>query len=270
MEMDALRAELERLFEFDELLQLSSSLLGLDPKDIGGLAGKASYVRALTDHCDALGAVEALCDAVLASKPHANGELATTRHVGLADRYDVPRGADFAGFTIHHKLADGPLGACYLATRGSEAFRVKILHREATREPIGVQRFLTFCRILAQIAHPALPQRLQVGNMDRRYFIAHELFDGEALSVRLGRTGALPFSEAQPIMLKTAGALEAMHAARQCHGNLKLENIITSHSNGAHELQLQDAGADLLRAAQTSTARVPVLSLASPKILAPE
>lgn len=270
MEMDGLRSELERLFELDELLRLSSELLGLNPKEIGGLGGKASFVRALTDHCDAHGAVEALCDAVLASKPHANGELATTRHVGLSDHYDVPKGAEFAGFTIHHKLADGPQGACYLATRGSEAFRVKILHREATRDPIGVQRFLTFCRILAGLQQDALPQRLQVGSYDRRVYLAHELFDGEALSVRLSRTGALPFSEAQPILLRTAQALAALHGARQVHGNLKPENVISAHGAGSLDLSLQDAGTDLLRSRKAPNGRVPVLSLASPKTVAPE
>jgi tetratricopeptide (TPR) repeat protein len=270
MEMDGLRSELERLFELDELVRLSSDLLGLNPKEIGGLSGKASFVRALTDHCDAHGAVEALCDAVIASKPHANGEIAATRHIGLADHYDVPKGADFAGFTIHHKLADGPQGSCYLATRGSEAYRVKILQREATRDPIGVHRFLTFCRILANMAQPALPQRLQVGSADRRVYLAHELFDGEALSVRLGRTGALPLSEAQPILLKTAQALAALHAARQCHGNLKPENVISAHGGGTLDLQLQDAGTDLLRSRKAPNGRLPVLSLASPKTVAPE
>lgn len=270
MEMDGLRSELERLFELDELVRLSSELLGLNPKEIGGLGGKASFVRALTDHCDAHGAVEALCDAVLASKPHANGELATTRNVGLSDHYDVPKGAEFAGFTIHHKLADGPQGACYLATRGSEAFRVKVLHREATRDPSGVQRFLTFCRILAGLSQKALPQRLQVGSYDRRVYLAHELFDGEALSVRLSRTGALPFSEAQPILLRTAQALAALHGARQVHGNLKPENVISAHGSGTLDLSLQDAGTDLLRSRKAPNGRIPVLSLASPKTVAPE
>lgn len=270
MEMDGLRAELERLFELDELMRLSSELLGLDPEEIGGVGGKATFVRALTEHCDRNGAVEALCDAVLAFKPHANGELSAARHVGLADRYDVPKGSELLGFVIHHKLAEGPDGTCYLATRGSAAFRVKILHRQATRDPIGVQRFLTFCRILTTLATPASPKRLEVGRFERRVYLAHELFDGEALSVRLARTGALPVSETLPIMSKTAAALGALHAARQCHGNLKLENVIAGQLEGAVELQLQDAGSDLLRPREAPSGRIPTLCLASPKTSAPE
>ena len=50
MEMDSLRGELERLFELDELMKLSSKLLGFDPRTIGGTTGKASFVRALTSY----------------------------------------------------------------------------------------------------------------------------------------------------------------------------------------------------------------------------
>ena len=38
MALDDLRAELERLYELDELIALSRDLLGLDPQRIGGSA----------------------------------------------------------------------------------------------------------------------------------------------------------------------------------------------------------------------------------------
>ena len=62
MEMEGLRGELERLFELDELMKLSSTLLGFDPRAIGGTAGKATFVRALTQYCDAHGALVRLQD----------------------------------------------------------------------------------------------------------------------------------------------------------------------------------------------------------------
>src|SRR5690606_32639323 len=84
MEMQALRAELERLFELNELLSLSQQLLGVDPEALGGDKAKGSFVRALTDHCLESHAIEALCDAVASRKPHASSELLQVAVSGLA------------------------------------------------------------------------------------------------------------------------------------------------------------------------------------------
>src|SRR5687768_5551559 len=50
-ETDILQAELERLFELDELLQLSRDVLGFEPENVGGTGAKASFAGALTAHC---------------------------------------------------------------------------------------------------------------------------------------------------------------------------------------------------------------------------
>ena len=69
MELQNLRAELERLFELEDLIRLSQEALGLDPEKVGGTGAKSSYVRALTDYCEAHQSTEALCDAVLNERP---------------------------------------------------------------------------------------------------------------------------------------------------------------------------------------------------------
>src|ERR1043165_4265684 len=117
MEMDSLRGELERLFELEELVKLSSTLLGFNPKEIGGTSGKASFVRALTDFCAARGAVEALCDAVTAVRPNADPRLVAWRNVGLWERAVLVPGEVLSGFVIERRLGEGPQGTCYLARR---------------------------------------------------------------------------------------------------------------------------------------------------------
>lgn len=84
MSLDIVRGELERLFSLDEMVALSTDLLGFDPKEIGGLASKASFARALTDRCAEVDAIEALVDAVLASRTEVDPrvkELAQKGHV---------------------------------------------------------------------------------------------------------------------------------------------------------------------------------------------
>jgi tetratricopeptide (TPR) repeat protein len=271
MEMDSLRGELERLFELDELVKLSSTLLGFNPKEIGGTSGKASFVRALTDFCAARGAVEALCDAVAAVRPNADPRLFAWRNFGVWERSVLASGESLGGFSIERKIGEGPQGACYLAQRQGEDHRLKLLHPETTRDAHGLQRFLTFNRILGSKSHTALPQALEVLQSERGAVVAQRWFEGESLAVRLARTGPLPASEVQSIMLEVAQALAVLHGRRLCHGNLKLENVIVaSDENGAYSVQLQDAGADLLGSRRAPNGHIELLSLASPKTVAPE
>jgi tetratricopeptide (TPR) repeat protein len=271
MEMESLRGELERLFELDELVKLSSTLLGFNPKEIGGTSGKASFVRALTDFCAARGAVEALCDAVATIRPNADQRLFTWRNFGVWDRRELTPGETLSGFTVEGRLGEGPQGTCYSAQRKGEEYRIKLLHQETTRDARGLQRFLTFSRILGSKSHPALPEALEVVQSDRGALVAQRWFEGESLAVRLERSGPLPASEVQAIMLEVALALAVLHGRRLSHGNLKLENVIVStDGNGVHKIQLQDAGADLLGSRRASNGHIEVLSLASPKTVAPE
>ena len=48
---DFLRAELERLFDLDEMKRLSSKLLGLNPEEVGGTSSKGSFARSLVERC---------------------------------------------------------------------------------------------------------------------------------------------------------------------------------------------------------------------------
>ena len=92
MEIDLLRAELERLFELEELLSLSRELLGFDPDTVGGTAGLGSFARSLTEHCAEHDAIEALCDALIASKADVSPEIARLGMKGLPARDEIALG----------------------------------------------------------------------------------------------------------------------------------------------------------------------------------
>src|SRR5262245_18891093 len=115
MDIELLRAELERLFELEELFTMSRDLLGFEPDTIGGTAGKGSFVRALTDHCVEQESVEALCDAVVASKSEASPDLAKLGLRGIQDRDEVALGMSLGPFLISRKLGEGAAGVSYIA-----------------------------------------------------------------------------------------------------------------------------------------------------------
>jgi hypothetical protein len=83
IETEILHAELERLFELPDLMALSRDVLGFEPESVGGTAAKASFAGALTAHCLEHDAIEALCDAVLATRVEVNSKILDLRISGV-------------------------------------------------------------------------------------------------------------------------------------------------------------------------------------------
>src|SRR5690606_16644545 len=128
MELDVLRAELERLFELDELMALSQNVLGFDPQVVGGTSTLGSFAGALVGYCQDVDALEALGDAVVAIKPHVDRritELAATR--GLEA---LAPGQRLGDYEILRRLGDDRLGTLYVARKDGAEVRLRVLHPE--------------------------------------------------------------------------------------------------------------------------------------------
>ncbi|MBX3181017.1 MAG: tetratricopeptide repeat protein [Polyangiaceae bacterium] len=271
VETDILRAELERLFELDEIIHLSRDVLGLDPEAVGGTAAKGSFVRALTDHCLEADAVEALCDAVLASRDEVNPKLTQIRSQGLVQPDELEVGKPFGDFTLTRRLGEGRLGVSYVGRRGDADYRVKVLRSEAARDQRGLMRFLTVTRLVAQTEHAGLPSGLEVGAVGGRYYVAHRLIDGQLLSARIERTGPMHINEARPLLQGILEPLAALHRRRIAHGDLRLENVLVVRgADGATRLTLLDAGSDRLRARARAGQKELFSTVASLKTVSPE
>jgi tetratricopeptide (TPR) repeat protein len=274
METDILRADLERLFSLEELLGLSKNVLGFEPEEIGGTAAKGSFANALTNHCIEMDAVEALCDALLASKPDVNPKVLTIRSNGLPFDEELRPGSQLGDYTIVRKLGDGRLGLTYLAKLETIEIRLKVLRREATRDRRGLHRYLTVVRLIGSIDHPGLPKGTFAGQIGDRYALAHDYVEAQPLSVRISRTGPMHINEARPLLRSMLEALRAIHEKRLSHGDLRLDNVLVfRNADGSQNLLLVDAGSDRLRA----RARVAVngqnelfSTVGSPKSVAPE
>ncbi|HEV8549600.1 MAG TPA: tetratricopeptide repeat protein [Polyangiaceae bacterium] len=273
IETDFLRAELERSFELDELLHISRDLLGLDPERVGGTAAKGSFAGALALHCAEEDAVEALCDAVVALRPDSSPDLLRIRTTGVSRNDELPVNWNFGHFTLMRKLGEGRSAIVYAAQRDGRDYRLRILRHEAARDRRGLHRFLTVNRLIAEIEHEFLPQRLEAGTIDGRPYVAHELVEGETLAARVARMGPLHTNDARPLLRAVLAALSALHERRIAHGDLRLENVVSLRaSDGALRVLLLDAGADRLRARpRPGAGRSDLYStMASPWTAAPE
>lgn len=273
MATDTLRAELERLFELDELLKLSRDFLGFEPEEIGGTSARASFAGALTEYCVRADAVEALCDALLAARADVDPSLQELRLAGLPADDELPIGTELGPYTLAQRIGDGRLGVCYGASHRGEELRVKVLRREATRDRRGLHRFLTVTRLAGAIDHPGLARFIEARAYGDRYAVVHSFVEGQPLSQRLGRMGSMHMTEMVPLVRSTLTALKALHDRRIAHGDLRSGNVIVCQpGEGSPFAVLLDAGTDRLRArARVGNGRSELFStVAAPESVAPE
>jgi len=273
IETEILRAELERLFELPDLLMLSRDLLGFEPESVGGTAAKASFAGALTAHCLEHDAIEALCDALLATRAEVNAKVLDLRVTGVALDEELKLGSEFGPYLIQKKLGEGRLAISYVARKEGADYRLKVLRREATRDQRGLQRYLTVTRLIAQIAHDGLPRALSAGSIGGRCVVVHAHSEAVPLSQRIARTGPMHLNEAKAVIRGILEPLAALHGRRIAHGDLRLDNVLVGPTAAdAGRVLLVDAGTDRLRArARVVNGRNELFStVGSPRTVAPE
>jgi len=278
---DFLQGELERLFELETMMSLSTELLGIDPADLGGTAGKGTYARALVTHCATHAGLSALADAIQLSarasaprsEPPAKGEdkeLAVATQVG--------------GFRILKRLAQGPLATVYLAERQApsnghaERAALKVFHADKTSDKAAAWRLLTTARALKNVRDSGLANIYEAGTLpDGRVFVASEYISGQTLAARVGRTGAIHFNELRSVIRTLLKGLHTLHARGLMHGHIKAENVFLVRppaAEGEERAQPYGVLSDLAtsRLLEGDTAALPsVLRLVGdPSTMAPE
>lgn len=275
-----LQGELERLFELESMMALSSDLLGVDPSDVGGTQAKGTYARALVEHCMTRDGLGALRDAIRLTGKEVEAPVELLPEV---ETPELTPGTEVEGFRVLKRLAQGPLADVYLAERRVEEGRVeraalKVFHAERTKNRAAAWRLLTTARALRNLRDPGLSGVLAAGTLsDGRVFVASEYVAGQTLAMRLSRTGAIHFNEVRSIARSLLKGLAALHKKGLLHGHLKAENVFLVRppaEEGEERPQTQGVLADLATGVllEGSGEEVPgVLRLVGdPSTLAPE
>ncbi len=244
--LEVLRAELERLYDLNHLIALSKDVLGFDPERIGGQATLSSFAGALLAHCSKEDALAALLDAVRAQGHELSPGLSRLGQSTPLEESILIAGEELSGFHITRKLAEDRLGVIYLAKGPSGDARLRVLHPEACRDRRGLQRYLAATRLIGRLNHAGFPQLISAGSAQHRSFVAHSHIEGQALSARIGRTGAMHINEARPILRSIAESLAALHAAHLCHGALSLDQVLMYRAGTGQGVVLMDAGVGYL------------------------
>ena len=156
----------------------------------------------------------------------------------LADRY-----------AILDRLGVGGMGAVYRAEQRAlgRDVAVKVLRRELGRDPDTVARFHREAQALSNLRHPNTVAVLDFGQTpDGLLFLVMELLEGEMLSTRLHREGALPVADALRITTGILRSLGEAHRAGIVHRDLKPDNIVLAkveaHAAGEELVKVVDFG----------------------------
>lgn len=272
---DILRGELERLFELEDMLALSSDLLGLSPDEVGGTSGKGAFARALVERCLADDALVALADAMAFSKKGVKPDVDL-----FARAEDLAPGTMVGAFKIAKKVGEGGTGQVYLADGANEKVALKVMRDAHAKDRATAQRWATAMRAVQRFDETTLGKVLAVGKLDDgRPWVATRFVEGQSLGARIARTGPMHFNEARPIIRGVLQALEALHARGLAHGNVKMENVFIVRPTAEGKMTneptgvLVDPGADrlLVRRPVGSAAESGVVPVAgSAKSFAPE
>ena len=131
-------------------------------------------------------------------------------------------------FRLEGKLGSGGMSTVYRAFDETleRWVAIKLLHREISSEPDQLERFSREARAVARLSHPNVVTVIDAGDDQGHPYIVFELVEGETLKDRIRRLGRLPVDEAVAYAIEIGRALQAAHAERLVHRDVKPQNVL--------------------------------------------
>ena len=175
-------------------------------------------------------------------------------------------------FEIRDRLGQGGMGTVYRAWQRSvgREVAIKLIDRSISNDPMSVRRFLREAHLASQLSHPNTISVLDFGHLpDGRLFTAMELLRGRTLGRELRAVGAFPLARIVRIGTQICDALEAAHAQRIVHRDLKLDNVmLLEHGNDL--IKVLDFGLAKTLDDKSTQATAAGIVVGTPRYIAPE
>ena len=103
---------------------------------------------------------------------------------------------------------------------------IKVLRPELIKDEQAIRRFFNEARATNEVRHPGIVQIYDCGTReDGSPWLIMELLEGETLTSRMTRRGAMPLAEVVTLGAQTTSVLEAAHRAGIIHRDLKPDNL---------------------------------------------
>jgi serine/threonine-protein kinase len=137
-------------------------------------------------------------------------------------------------YEVESVLGEGGMGSVYAVRHRAldKRFAMKVMRADLAKQGELAARFIQEAKATAAIGHPNIVQITDFGQLPSQapYFVM-ELLDGTPLSKMIRKGGPLPAALAVRILVQTASALSAAHAAGVIHRDLKPDNIHITKNN---------------------------------------
>jgi CHASE2 domain-containing sensor protein len=151
--------------------------------------------------------------------------------------------AIIAGYRIESPIGRGGMGVVYRATQLSldRPVALKLIAADRAQDPVFRERFKRESRLAASIEHANVVPVYEAGEDDGLLFIAMRLVDGTDLAHVLARGRRLEPSRVVPLIAQLAAAIDAAHAQRLVHRDVKPANVLLTPDRPEH-VYLTDFG----------------------------
>ena len=155
---------------------------------------------------------------------------------------------NIGNFQLLRTLGEGGMGVVYEAQHMTMHRRaaIKVLRPELVGDGQAIRRFFNEARATNEIRHPGIVQIYDCGTReDGAPWLIMELLEGETLSRRIARTGAMPAADVIGLGAQTASVLEAAHRVGIIHRDLKPDNLfVVNNPDGqpAERVKVLDFG----------------------------
>ncbi len=170
-------------------------------------------------------------------------------------------------FGLGKPIARGGMGVVYPGTVAStgRACAVKLLDRGLA--PEVRKRFLREASMLATVRHPNLVEIYDSGEVEGIPWLAMELVEGSTAKALIAESGPMEPERVCLLAADVAGALDALHAARIIHRDVKPTNLCIDRQGRTVLIDLGVA-VDLRRTRDTAVGMLfGTLSYISPEVL---
>jgi serine/threonine protein kinase len=131
-------------------------------------------------------------------------------------------------YEIIERIGGGGMGQVVRARhlRLEKQFAIKLMLPEFTQQPEAQEIFLREATLASRLSHPSVVSVVDFGeDPDWGPFIVMEFVEGEALSKRIQRDGALPLKVACDVAEQLVRAMRHTHENDVVHGDIKAENV---------------------------------------------
>src|SRR3954449_6656403 len=131
-------------------------------------------------------------------------------------------------YRLDEKIGSGGMSSVYRAFDPTleRWVAIKLMHRDISDDPDQLERFRREARTVARLNHPHVVTVIDAGEDEGNPYIVFEYVEGETLKDRIKRCGRLPVAEAVAYAIEIARALEAAHAQRLVHRDVKPQNVL--------------------------------------------